>query len=190
MLKKGIRSHLLVTLVWLVIVTLLRLPGNKVGINTWLFGSLALWLGGLIGTFLLDIDHLLYTLWVYPAEPTSLQVKSLIKQNRFKEVLVLLKNTARERTKLAFHSALFQPIFYLFCFWVLTSTSDLLGKGLVMAMALHLLADELEPLLKGEEERLKMWLFWQVNMDVSLKQQKLFVFVMILIFISLNLFLV
>ncbi len=190
MLKKEVRGHLLVTLFWLVIVTLLRLPGGRAGINAWLIGSLALWLGGLVGTFLLDLDHLLYTLWIYTVEPTSLQVKSLVKQNRFKEALVLLVNTHNERWRLSFHSALFQPIFYFFCFWVLSSTPNLFGKGLVVAMALHLLKDEFESLFTKGEESTRRWLFWQIKREITFKQQKFFLFIMLLFFLGLNLLLI
>ena len=182
MLKKEIRSHLLVTLVWLVIITFLRW--------SWHWNLVLLWLGALVGTFLLDIDHLLYTLWIYPHELTSMRVKRLIDQRRFKEALILLADTHEERFKFSFHTALFQPILYVVCFFVLTSTGSLFGAGLVMAMALHLLKDEIELLLLGKEEHLRKWLFWQVKTEVSLNQQKFFVILMLLIFLGLNLLLI
>ena len=182
MLKKKLKGHFLVTFIWLVLVTLFRWD--------WHWNLLWLWLGGLVGTFLLDIDHLLYTLVFYPHELTSIRVKRLFQQRHFKEALILLKDTIGERTKLSFHNALFQPIFYVFCFFVLTSTDSLFGAGLVMAMALHLLKDEFELLFQGREEFLRQWLFWQVKTKVSLRKQKFFVILMFLIFLGLNLLLI
>jgi len=182
MLKREVTSHLLVTLAWLGIVTLLRW--------SWHWNLILLWLGGLAGTFLLDIDHLLYTLWIYPQELTSIRVRNLIEQRRFKDALILLADTHEERFKFAFHNALFQPILYVVCFFVLTSTGSLFGASLVMAMALHLLKDELEPLLLGREEYLRKWLFWQIKTEVSFYNQKLFVVLMLIVFLGLNLLLI
>lgn len=182
MLKKEVRSHLLVTFIWLVLITLLRW--------NWHWNLILLWLGALVGTFLIDIDHLLYALVIYPHELTSMRVKRLVDQRRFKEALILLADTQAERIKLPFHSALFQIILYVACFFVLTSTGSLFGAGLVMAMALHLLKDEFELLLRGEEERLRKWLFWQIKTEVTFNQQKLFLILMLLVFIGLNLLLI
>jgi hypothetical protein len=182
MLKKEIRSHLLVTFIWLALVTFFRWR--------WHWDLVFLWSGGLIGAFLLDLDQLLYVFWIYPQELTSLRVRSLFGQRRFKAALGLLSDTDEERFKLAFHNALFQPIFYVFCFFVLTSTGSLFGAGLVMAMALHLLKEEIKALLWGREELLRKRLFWLIRGEVSLYSQKLFVVLMLLIFLGLNLLLI
>lgn len=189
MLKKEIRSHLLLTFVWLALISLLRLRWY-LPIGRQASSLLFLWSGGLVGTFLLDIDHLLYVLFIYPHELTSMRVRRLIDQRRFKEALILLADTQDERLRLPFHNALFQPIFYVFCFFVLTSTGSLFGAGLAMTMALHLLKDELELLLRGRDEHLRKWLFWQVKAEVSLRNQKFFVILMLLVFLGLNLFLI
>lgn len=181
-LRKKVAERLLVTLVWLVIITLLRWH--------WQWRLISLWLGGLAGTFLLDVDHLLYTLIAYPQEVTSRRVKRFLEQGRFKESLVLLATTSRERVRLAFHNALFQPVLYVFCFFVLTSTSNLFGAGLVMAMALHLLREEISFLLQGKEEDLQRRLFWQMKGGISLRNQKFFVILMLLVFLGLNLLLI
>jgi len=71
MLKKEVRSHLLITLIWLGLITFLRW--------SWHWSLVLFWLGGVIGAFFLDIDHLLYALVIYPHELTSMRVKRLIK---------------------------------------------------------------------------------------------------------------
>lgn len=182
MLKREIKSHLSVTLIWLIIITILRW--------SWQWNLILLWLGGLVGAFLLDIDHLLYTLIIYPYELTSMRVKRLLDHHRFKDALILLTDTHEERTKLPFHNVLFQPSLFIFCFFVLTSTGSMFGAGLVMAMSLHLLQDELECLLQGREDYLRKWLFWQVNVDISFRNQKFFVVLMLLVFLGLNLLLI
>ena len=181
MLKKEIRSHLLVTLFWLVLVTLLRWR--------WEGNLILLWLGGLTGTFLIDIDHLLYV-FIYPQELTSMRVKQLLDQHQFKAALVLLVDTHEERHRLVLHSALFQIILLVACFFVLTSTGSLFGAGLVMAMALHLLKDDFGLLLAGRGDWLQQILFWQFKVKLSPLQLKFFVLLMFLFFFGLNFFLI
>ena len=148
------------------------------------------WLGGLLGSFFLDFDHLVYALIINPQTPTNFKIKQLFGRRRFKEAVSLLTETTRERFRLPFHNSLFQLVFYVFCFFVLTSTGSLFGAGLVMAMALHLLKDEVQLLLAGQEEWLRQLLFWPVKVKVDLQQQKLFVILMLLIFLGLNVLLV
>lgn len=180
MLKEEIKSHLLVSLIWLVLITLLRW--------SWRWNLIGLWLGGLVGTFLLDIDHFLYLLVINPQELTSMRVRRMLEQRRIKEALILVAETHHERTRLSFHNALFQPVLYVLCFFVLTSTGSLFGGGLVMAMALHLLKDEIEDSF-AREEHLRKWLFWQSKPEISLQHQKLFIILMLFVFLGLNLFL-
>jgi len=182
MLKKEIKNHLLITIAWLALITLLRW--------TWHWNLIFLWLGGVVGTFLIEIDHLLYALAIYPQEETSKRVRQLVDRRFYKEALILVANTRGERIKLAFHSAIFQPVLYIACFFVLTSTGSLFGAGMVMAMALRLLKDEMGLLLQGKDEQLRQWLFWQVGTEVTLRQQKFFVILMLLIFLGLNLLLI
>lgn len=181
-LRKKAANRLLASLVWLAIITLLRWH--------WRWSLIWLWLGGMAGTFLLEIDHLLYTLVVYPEEAISKQVKQFLTQRQVRKSLVLLATTSRERVRLTFHTALFQPVLYVVCFFVLTSTGSLFGAGLVMAMALHLLREEISFLLQGKEEDLQRRFFWQIKTGISLRNQKFFVIFMLLVFLGLNLLLI
>ena len=174
-------TSLLTVFTWLVIVSFLRWPPT--------LALIWLWLGGLVGMFLLEIDHLFYLLLIRPYELTSLRLRRLLDQHRFKEALVLLVDTRQERIKLSFHHALFQVVLLVLALFVLTSTISLFGAGLVMGMILHLLKDELGDLFV-REEHLRRWLFWTVKTEVSFHFQKIFVMVMVLAFLGLNLLLI
>jgi hypothetical protein len=171
-------THFLVAIIWLTVITLLRW--------SWHWNLVWLWLGGLFGTYFFDLDHFLYLLVINPHELTSQRVQRLLQQKKFKETLVLVTETASERTHLPLHSALFQIINLVLCLFVLTSTNNLFGSGMVMGMALHLLKDEIGEVLGKQEERLKRWLFWQVKFEVSLESQKIYLVVVTLIFLALN----
>lgn len=182
MFRKEILNNLLLVLIWLLAVTLLRWD--------WQWNLVSFWLGGILGVFLFNLDHLFYLLVISPHELTSQRFQRLLEQKKFKEALVLMFDTTGERYRLPFHNALFQVILLVLCFFVLTSTNNLFGSGLVMGMMLHLLKDEAGELLSKQEERLKKWLFWQVSLDISLNQQKIFVILMAVFFLGLNLFLI
>jgi len=177
MIKKELTSHYLVTLIWLVIISLLRWR--------WNLELIWLWLGALVGTMILDLDQVFYALLIYPEE----KAKELWRQRKIKALLEYLAETYSQRIKLTFHNALFQIGFLVFSFWVLTSSGGLFGKGLVMAANLHLLKDEFHLLLKSKEEQLRRWLFWPIKANVSLEGQKMFVLAMFLVFLGLNLLL-
>jgi len=177
MMKKELTSHYLLTLVWLVVVSLLRWR--------WNLELIWLWLGALAGTMILDLDQVFYALVIYPEE----KAKELWRQRRIRALLEYLAETYSQRVRLTFHNALFQVGFLVFSFWVLTSTGGLFGKGLVMAANLHLLKDEFYLLIKGREEELRCWLFWPVKQEVSFEGQKIFVGIMGLVFLGLNLLL-
>lgn len=182
MSKKEIIQRLFITFVWFLGLSLLRWQ--------WHWDLIFLWLGGLVGSFLLEFDHLLYVLVTYPQELTSMRIKRLFQERRPKDALVLLEDTREERTRLAFHNGLFQVIFFLFSFFVISSTEGLLGVGLVLAINLHLVREEIGLLLQGKEEYLRQLLFWPIKREVSFRQQKFFVILMILLFLGLNLLLI
>ncbi len=100
------------------------------------------WLGGLLGTLLIDIDHLIYVYFLKPHELTSQRVDNLLKKGRIIKTFELLTVTRSERTNLIFHTAYFQIIFLIFALLVVTSSGSILGRGLVMAASLHLLIDQ------------------------------------------------
>lgn len=189
MLKREIVSHFSIALIWLLAISILWWNlGSNIGPP--LESLFFLWLGGLAGTVFPDLDQLVYCLFSYPNEFNSLRVKRLVEQQKLGELVVFLAKTAGERVRLSFHNALFQTVLVILCFFVLTSSGSLFGKGLVMAMALHLLKDEIELLSKKKEEVLRRWLFWPIKMEISFETQKHFVLLMTLAFLGLNLLLI
>jgi len=173
---------MIIALLWLGIITIARWQ--------WEFNLIFLWLGGLLGVFLVDLDHWLYLLVAQPQELTSLRVKKLLAEKKYKEAFVLVTDTTGERMKLSLHNVLTQIILLVFGFFVLTSTQNLFGAGLVLGVSLHLLKDEVQDLLAGKDEHLRQWLWWPIKIDLSWDQQRYFVIVMLLAFLGLNLLLV
>lgn len=100
-------------------------------------------LGGLVGVVLPDLDHLLYFYVVKPEEFTSQREKYLLEKHQIVRSVDLLYETRNERKGLIFHTILFQLIFFVVLFWILSSSGSLLGKGLALSFMFHLSIDQL-----------------------------------------------
>ncbi|HJY98346.1 MAG TPA: hypothetical protein VJ227_01380 [Patescibacteria group bacterium] len=109
------------------------------------------WVGGVFGTILPDIDHVIYFYFVSPTDLTSQRFDFLAKKKALGRMIGLLYQTRTERKGLIFHTIFFQVIFFILTFWMLSSSGSLFGKGMVLAFALHLSIDQLMDLteLKG-----------------------------------------
>ena len=136
-----------------------------------------LWLGGILGTILPDIDHLLY-LYLNPQELTSQRFNSLLGKQEIKRVFTLLYTTRSERKNLIFHTIFFQIIFLVLTFWVLTSSGSFFGKGLVLAFSLHLVIDQILDLT--ELKSFDNWLKYS-PIYLSLDKAKIYWFTTLLV---------
>lgn len=127
------------------------------------------WVGGILGTILPDVDHLLYIYITKPDEPESKKARELIKQKKLKASLMFLLEGRKERRDLIFHTAFFQLIFLILTFLVITSSGSIFGRGLVLGFALHLLIDQLLDILeKGDLNSWFSGLNFQLNKDKTI----------------------
>jgi len=140
-LKKETFFHLIVFFGLFILITLIK---KYFDLSYWPF-----WVGGLIGTFLPDIDHLIYVYFIAPQELTSQRVTQAVGKRKFTETAGLLVDTKNEREQLVFHNILFQLIFITASVLVLTSSGSIFGRGLVIAFNLHLLIDQFIDLNEG-----------------------------------------
>lgn len=113
-------------------------------INSWLsFSFWSLWLGGLIGSILPELDSLIYVFFVSPQELTSQRVIYFLKHANFLSAIKLLVETRQERNNLIFHSLTFTLISFLLLFWLVTSSGNIFALGVGFGINLHLLTNEL-----------------------------------------------
>ncbi|OGM04996.1 hypothetical protein A2715_00755 [Candidatus Woesebacteria bacterium RIFCSPHIGHO2_01_FULL_39_32] len=134
---------------------------------------LPFWFGGILGTLLPDVDHLIYVYVVKPTEATSQKVAGLVSERKVFQSWDVLAKTRGERKELIFHTAYFQIIFLTFSIFVITSSGSLLGMGLVLAFMLHLLIDQIIDLM--ENNSLDSW-FTKFPFSLDAKQKRYFVF--------------
>ena len=113
------------------------------------------WIGGAIGTILPDIDHLIYIFFLNPHELTSQRVNYLIKKKEVARARTLLYETKSERRNMIFHSFVFQVIFMLLTFLIISSSDSVFVYGIVLAFSLHFLVDQFIDLI--DNKNLNNW---------------------------------
>ena len=139
-MKRELFIHFAFCVSFFILISIFR---NHLNLNYWPF-----WLGGVIGTFLPDIDHLVYVFFLSPQELTSQRVNFLLGRREVKRMIELLYETRNERKDLVFHSILFQLIFFALTFFILTSSTSIFAKGLVLSFSLHLSMDQIIDLVE------------------------------------------
>lgn len=148
-MKKEIINHFIYFFAYFIFLTLIN--------SLYSFSYWPLYVGGLIGLFMSYIDHLLYVFVFYPQELTSQRVILLVKNKQYKDALVLLHDTCEERKNLIFHTPLFQIIFAILTFWVVSSSGNLFARGLVLSYFLSLIIFNLKKYIAKTENNF-IWL--------------------------------
>lgn len=146
-MRREVFAHLAFWFSFFVLISIFR---GYLSLTYWPF-----WLGGLIGTILPDVDHLIYVLFLNPHELTSQRVNFLFKKREVLRVVALLYETRNERKNLIFHTFLFQIIFFILTLFIVSSSASLLVRGMVLAFSLHLVVDQLADIL--EVKNLSNW---------------------------------
>jgi hypothetical protein len=163
-MKKDLATHLTFMVALFAVATLL----NKLFT---LSSAVPFWIGGVLGTLLPDIDHLLYVYLLHPSDAVSTQISGLIQNKQYVKTWDTLVATRFQRTDLLFHTASFQLIFLVFAFLIITSSGSFLGSGIVLAFALHLVIDEAVDLM--ENKNIDAW-FVKFPLKLDSQQKKWF----------------
>ena len=146
-----------------------------------------LWMGVILGTLLWEADHLFYIWLKAPHEYTSLRFIRFLQNRKYREAFELLVETKDERPRTLFCSVLFQGFLFVVAFFVLTSSSSILGKGLVLGLLLQALTSQGRQFLKKGE--ITSW-FWQFKARPARNLQALYFGLVVLVFLFFSLFLV
>lgn len=181
MKKSEVASHLVISFFYFLVLSVLRFKIDA--------ALVFLWLGGLTGTFLLDIDHLLYWFVTHPEKEDSQEAKALWQQKGlggYVQLYQLVQKTHYTHDRLIFHSAVFQVILLVLAFYLVSSGGSFFGSGLIMSVNLHLLKDEWQDYAKRGESEVVNWLFWQIRGIPVQKYLNLYLIIVSLIFIGLS----
>ncbi len=158
-MRKEIIKHLIYFAGYFVFLTIVN---SLYSLSYW-----PLYVGGLVGLFIPNIDHLLHVFVLKPQELTSQRVAVLFKNKQIKEAITLLYDTRDERKDLMFHIVMYQIIFAILTFWVVSSSGNLFGRGLVLSYYLSLVIFNLKKfvnkeLIFGDQDQTRIYFVAQV----------------------------
>ncbi|MFA6250572.1 MAG: hypothetical protein WC686_03665 [Candidatus Shapirobacteria bacterium] len=139
---------------------------------------LILFLGLAVGSFFLDVDHLIYWFFLKPNTQESRLAQATFRQKDVKSLIKLLALTSKEHTNLIFHHYFFQVILALMSFFVFTSTTSIFIMAFLLASNVHLIVDEVTD-LKHDKPHLQKWLFAREKKQLSLDYLRYYVLVFI-----------
>jgi len=173
-MKRYIFSHVPMALGYALVVFLINAGwSNPLG---WI-----LWVAGVVtGVLVLFADRIVYT-YSYPGAQISQQFAWYVKERKYLRALELLDTRRLEQERLTFRSALFMTIWVPLSFFALTSTPSLFGKGVVMGLMFHILADAWR-LQKSEPRRLHVRLFWLIKREITNEERLVFLWTISAIF--------
>lgn len=124
------------------------------------------------GSYLLDIDHLVFWLYLQPNIEESRLAQLAWKKGDWRSLLKLLKITEHQHLNLIFHHYFFQVVLTIFSFFVFTSTSNIFIKSVLLAINVHLLIDEIH----SEPKVLQQWLFARESKQFSITSLKYYIY--------------
>jgi hypothetical protein len=183
--KQELKQHLLPLLAIFIIVSLywliVKFPPIQIA---YLFAGL------LLGSFVLDTDHIIYWYMLRPNLEESRLAQAAIRKYDFKSALGLLESTHKGHNNMVFHHYFFQVILSLTTFFVFTSSTSIFTKSFLLALNIHLLIDEINDFY-FDKKLLQKWLFAREAKQLSVKSLKYYILtfvglVLVFLFLLLN----
>lgn len=148
-----------------------------------------LFFGFLWGSFFLDIDHLIYWLYLEPNLEESRLAQIAWKKGDYRSLLKLLESTHHQHTNLIFHHYFFQIIITLISIFVFTSSSGVFPKAFLLAINIHLLVDEIKA-FSQDPAHLKLWLFAREKKQLPTESLKYYLLTFVVINLLFTVFLI
>lgn len=127
-----------------------------------------LFIGLLVGAFLLDIDHLIFWLILKPNLDESKLALVAIEKHDYVSIIKLINSTRHSHTSLIFHHFFFQVVLALVSVFVFTSSNSIIGMSTLLAINTHLIVDEIND-YQDNKTHLQNWLFARESKQIPLR---------------------
>lgn len=157
----------------------------------WIFNNVPyleivyLFLGFIIGSFLLDVDHFIYWFYLRPNLEESRLAQAAFKSRDIRSLIRLLEETHKNHSNPIFHHYFFQIVLMLITFFVFTSSVNTFTKALLLALNLHLLIDEIDDYIH-DKKLLQKWLFARETHQLSIDSLKYYLMVFIVLLFTFS----
>jgi hypothetical protein len=119
--------------------------------------------GAIVGVLLPDIEALITAFYVEPQHHVSRMIQSFYKNRKFKLLQRYWGDNRREYKSLIVYSSFFQLVFFVFSFYVVTSSGSSFASGLCLAFLGRLFYEQYMDFKTGH---LKEW-FWAINLPLT-----------------------
>jgi hypothetical protein len=161
--KSELKRHLLPLLAIFIFISIFWIA-SKVSFLNFIY----LFFGLLLGSFFLDVDHLVYWLYLNPNVEESRLAQIAFQKYDFRSLVKLLESTHQQHTSLVFHHFFFQMIMALFSIFVFTSSDNPFATAFLLALNVHLLVDEIID-FRRNPKHLQNWLFARETKQLPLR---------------------
>lgn len=142
---------------------------------------LLLLIGLILGTFFLDIDHIIYWFYRKPNTDESRIVKTTFEKKDFKSIYKLIKAARKNHNNLIFHHYFFQIGLNLISLFIFTSYTNTFILSFLLAINLHLLTDEIKDYFNNPKF-LQNWLFAREEKQLPIKSLKNYLIIFVILF--------
>jgi hypothetical protein len=143
------------------------------------FRIVGIFIGCALGTFMLDLDYILYAYVLEPKKEFSRAIVGYLKHKDIVNAMLYIQYHKDEITDRVLNSALFQSIFALFAVFVVASGTSLLLKALVLSTVANSMYRLAEAYF---EKRTGMW-FWALKKKPGKQGVALYSLVLVAIFV-------
>lgn len=179
-----VRNHLGIFFIYILVFILGKFINEGLGLfYRWQY--LLTLLGAFLGMYVGVVDRLVYAYMTQPTDPFSLQLKNLVTQHRYLEMIKVAHEDRQNFRKLSTNNILFIGVWVVLALFVLTSSLSYFGQGLVMGIGLVLFRDMIRDL--SSLETLKHRLFWPIERELTDHETKLVAYIFCGIFCFLSL---
>ena len=137
-----------------------------------------------MGLYIGVLDRLVYAYVSQPTDQFSMQLKNLVSQHRYLELVRVSHEDKSTFRKLSTNSVLFLGVWVVLALFVLTSSISFFGQGLIMGIGLVLARDVLVDL--SRLDILQQRLFWPIARDLSEHETKIVAYMFLGAFVLLS----
>jgi len=173
--KQELRRHLIPLSLIFIVISVVWIF-NHVSYHQFIY----LFFGFSWGAFFLDLDHLIFWLYLQPCLPQSRQAQQYLNQKDIKSLLQLLEKTHHTHTSLVFHHYFFQTILILISIFIISSSTGVFTAAFVITLNLHLVIDQFYD-YQDRPRHLQKWLFAREKKQLPIKYLSHYILVFALI---------
>lgn len=119
--------------------------------------------GSILGWFFPDLEALITAFWTEREHHVSPMIRSYYKERKFKLLQYYWVTNRGEYQSLIIHSAFFQLVLTIFCFYIVSSGGSVMVSFLCLAFLARLFWEQYHDYKKGTLEK---W-FWAINLPLT-----------------------